>query len=112
MDGGVIDPDYIGPIKVILHNFGYSPFTVNPKDRIVQLIIKKYLSPPIKLTDITPITARDDNGFGSTGKSTPSNTSNENTKTPKIVPYEKDEVAPQQQVAVYRLRTLLHSCQL
>ena len=32
--GGVMDPDYTGNIKVILHNFGKKDFHVNKSDRI------------------------------------------------------------------------------
>ena len=34
--GGIIDPDYTGNIKVILHNFGNEYFQVNKSDRIAQ----------------------------------------------------------------------------
>ncbi len=45
--GGVIDPDYTGNIKVILHNYGSQDFHVKKKDRIAQLILEKYISPPV-----------------------------------------------------------------
>ena len=111
--GGVIDPDYTGPIKVILHNFGYHPFTINPNDRIAQLVVEKYLSPPVKVKDMTPITARAEKGFGSTGKNKLSTTPQDNIETPNIIPYNTEELmSNEQQVSVHRLCTLLHSCQL
>lgn len=64
---GTIDSDYRGEIKIILTNASEEPFTVNPGDRIAQLVI----SP---VTQMTPVevdelgtTARGEGGFGSTG---------------------------------------------
>ena len=60
--GGVIDTDYKGEIKVILHNYGTSICHIKKDDRVAQLIIiKNYAG---KLTD----KIRGDGGFGSTGK--------------------------------------------
>ena len=41
--GGVIDPDYTGNIKVILHNFGATEFKVKKLDRIAQMILEQYI---------------------------------------------------------------------
>lgn len=68
---GVIDPDYTGPVGVILLNTDSStPFQINPGDRIAQLILEKYESNIIveEVNDLL-ITERGDGGFGSTGAS-------------------------------------------
>lgn len=66
-EGGVIDPDYTGEIQVILNNCGSDDFTIKVGDRIAQLILERFESPPITLTDNITNTTRGDNGFGSTG---------------------------------------------
>ena len=38
---GVIDPDYIGPIQVLLLNFGNQNHVVEEDNRIAQLILEK-----------------------------------------------------------------------
>ena len=87
--GGVIDPDYTGNIKVILHNFGKETFNVNKSDRIAQLILEKYVSPPIRVTRKLDNTERNDKGFGSTGLNTPSNAK---TTLPAAIPYDSNEL--------------------
>ena len=72
---GVIDPDYRGVIKVILHNFGDSTYIVKKHDRIAQLILENYTSAPIKLINTVETTQRNTNGFGSTGLNTESQSS-------------------------------------
>ena len=37
---GVIDPDYTGEVKVILHNFGKETQSIEPKQRIAQIILE------------------------------------------------------------------------
>ena len=36
---GTIDSDYRGELKVLLANFGEEDFTVNPGDRIAQIVV-------------------------------------------------------------------------
>jgi dUTP pyrophosphatase len=64
---GVIDRDYRGEIKVLLFNLSNESFTVNPGDRIAQLICEHYETPPIKVVDELDATERGQGGFGSTG---------------------------------------------
>ena len=66
---GILDADYRGEIKVILHNLGKSPFSVKPGDRVAQMVFHK-----VERTDITYVnsftttdTDRGTGGFGSTG---------------------------------------------
>lgn len=65
---GVIDSDYRGEIKVSLANLSDNDFTVNPGDRIAQLVITPVCIPNITVTDELSETERGDGGFGSTGK--------------------------------------------
>ena len=39
---GTIDADYRGEIKVILVNLSNEPFTINPGERIAQMVVAKY----------------------------------------------------------------------
>jgi len=43
---GVIDPDYIGIVGVVLINHGDSPFKINVGDRIAQLIFERFKTGP------------------------------------------------------------------
>ena len=65
---GVIDNDYRGEIKCPLINLSNKPYTINPGERIAQLIIMPYLHCHIHLTEKLSDTMRGDGGFGSTGK--------------------------------------------
>lgn len=64
---GVIDSDFRGTISLPLHNYGTKPQTIEPKERVAQMIIQKYL--PVELVEVDKIseTERGDGGFGSTG---------------------------------------------
>lgn len=64
---GVIDPDYIGSIKVLLYNFSKSDFVITRGMAIAQLICEKFVMPAVEeLTTELPQTTRGDGGFGST----------------------------------------------
>ena len=65
---GVIDSDYRGEILVALHNHGSQARTVEPGQRIAQLLITPVLTPAYEETAELSDTARDAGGFGSTGK--------------------------------------------
>ncbi len=66
---GVIDPDYTGTLKIILHNFGDTTYNVKKGDRVAQLVLEQYARPKIQLSspDTVPQTQRGDQGLGSTG---------------------------------------------
>ena len=64
---GVIDADYRGPVMVALHNHGDIPQTVEPGERIAQLIIAPYVTANFILSDSLGDTERGAGGFGSTG---------------------------------------------
>ena len=68
---GVVDPDYTGEVKVVLHNTDErQPFIIRPGYRIAQLILENFTivhgnEVPTECTEIN--TARGSAGFGSTG---------------------------------------------
>lgn len=66
---GLVDADYLGEIGVILANFGSEPFTVEPGDRIAQLMFQPVVQVDLDFCDeFSQQTARGTGGFGSTGK--------------------------------------------
>ena len=64
---GVIDSDYRGEIKVGLQNSGSEDYTVQPGDRIAQLMIAPVIQARLTLVDELDDTQRGGGGFGSTG---------------------------------------------
>lgn len=65
---GVIDSDYRGEIQVALWNLSNKLYTVEPGERVAQLIIMPVVPTVLKLTDTLEDTQRSTGGFGSTGK--------------------------------------------
>lgn len=64
---GTIDPDYRGELRVLLINHGYDVFSVEPMQRIAQLVICPVLKVEPELVDELDATERGSGGFGSTG---------------------------------------------
>lgn len=64
---GVIDSDYRGEIRIGLHNLSAEPYTVQPGERIAQMIIMPYFAPVIEEVTSLTETDRGAGGFGSTG---------------------------------------------
>jgi dUTP pyrophosphatase len=64
---GLIDSDYQGEIKLSLWNRGTELFTIQPMDRVAQLVIVPILKPAFEIVDDFIKTNRSENGFGSTG---------------------------------------------
>ncbi|MGN0317518.1 MAG: dUTP diphosphatase [Lachnospira sp.] len=64
---GVIDSDYRGEIIVALHNHSDQPVTIEPKDRIAQIVFTPYISAAFNEVDELSDTKRGEGGFGSTG---------------------------------------------
>lgn len=64
---GVIDSDYRGEIRISLHNLSAEPYTVQPGERIAQMIIMPYFAPVIEEVTALTETDRGAGGFGSTG---------------------------------------------
>lgn len=65
---GTIDADYRGEIGVILVNLSQTSFTVQPEERIAQLVVAKYEQIQWEETEELSQTNRGAGGFGSTGK--------------------------------------------
>ena len=65
---GVIDSDYRGQVMVALHNHSALPQSVEPQERIAQLLITPVYTPGFVETEELSDTQRGSGGFGSTGK--------------------------------------------
>lgn len=65
---GTIDADYRGEIKVILINLSNEAHTIEPGDRIAQMIIQKIEQVTLIEVDEIDETPRGTGGFGHTGK--------------------------------------------
>ena len=65
---GLIDSDYQGPLMVSLWNRGREPFTVQPMDRIAQLVVIPAMQVELEVVEDFAASARGAGGFGSTGK--------------------------------------------
>ena len=65
---GVIDSDYRGEIIVALTNLSDTPYTIQPGDRVAQLVISPVVQAQISLVDQLDETGRGAGGFGSTGR--------------------------------------------
>ncbi len=64
---GTIDADYRGDIGVILVNLSEHDVTIEPNERIAQLVIAKHERAIFEITEELSETARGEGGFGSTG---------------------------------------------
>ena len=64
---GTIDPDYRGEIKVILVNLSDVPFTLEPGERIAQMIIARFEHISWNEVESLSETIRGEGGFGHTG---------------------------------------------
>ncbi len=65
---GTIDADYRGEIGVILVNLSNEPFTIQPGERIAQLVVAQYSQVEWSPVESLDSTQRGEGGFGSTGK--------------------------------------------
>lgn len=65
---GVVDSDYRGEIIVALHNHGKDAQTVAHGERVAQFVITPVLTPVYEAVEELSDTARNQGGFGSTGK--------------------------------------------
>ena len=65
---GVIDSDYRGEIRVGLTNLSDVPYTIQPGDRVAQLMITPVARASVLELEELPQTARGTGGFGSTGR--------------------------------------------
>ena len=65
---GTIDSDYRGEVKVILVNLGAEEVTIEPGERIAQMVIAPVTRALFTETDAIGETSRGSGGFGSTGR--------------------------------------------
>ena len=65
---GPIDADYRGEIGVILVNLSNETFTIQPGERIAQLVVAQYSQVEWSPVESLDSTQRGEGGFGSTGK--------------------------------------------
>ena len=65
---GLIDSDYQGPLMVSCWNRGIEPFTVQPGERIAQLVIVPVVQVEFEIVDEFVATSRGGGGFGSSGR--------------------------------------------
>ncbi len=65
---GLIDSDYQGPLMVSCWNRGQAEFTVQPMERIAQMVIVPVVQAVFRRVDSFEDSARGTGGFGSTGR--------------------------------------------
>ena len=65
---GLIDSDYQGPLMVSCWNRGQAAFTVQPMERIAQMVIVPVVQANFRRVDEFDESGRGEGGFGSTGK--------------------------------------------
>jgi dUTP pyrophosphatase len=65
---GLIDSDYQGPLTVSVWNRGKTAFTVQPLDRIAQLVVVPVVQVEFEVVEEFTASARGAGAFGSTGK--------------------------------------------
>ncbi|HZH42865.1 MAG TPA: dUTP diphosphatase [Lysobacter sp.] len=64
---GLIDADYQGPLLISVWNRGREPFTMQPGDRIAQLVVLPIVRAELNVVDEFEASARGAGGFGHTG---------------------------------------------
>lgn len=65
---GTVDEDYRGEICVPMVNLSNETYTIQPKERIAQMVISKVEQAKIEVVTELSETSRGEGGFGSTGK--------------------------------------------
>jgi dUTP pyrophosphatase len=65
---GLIDSDYQGQVMVSCWNRGSEPFTVQPLERIAQMVIVPVVQARLNIVEDFAASARGAGGFGSTGR--------------------------------------------
>ena len=65
---GLIDSDYQGELKISCWNRNQEHFTINPGDRIAQLVFLPVVRPTLTLVDSFTESSRGEGGFGSSGR--------------------------------------------
>ena len=65
---GLIDSDYQGPLMVSCWNRGSAPFTIEPMERIAQMVIVPVVQATFRVVSEFGSSERGAGGFGSTGR--------------------------------------------
>ena len=65
---GLIDSDYQGQLMVSVWNRGQAPFTIQPFERIAQMVIVPVVQARFNLVEDFDVSHRGEGGFGSTGQ--------------------------------------------
>ena len=65
---GTIDADYRGEVGVILVNLSNTPFTIEPGERIAQMVIAKYEQADLEEVEVLDETERGAGGYGHSGR--------------------------------------------
>jgi len=65
---GLIDSDYQGPLMVSCWNRGSAPYTLQPMERLAQLVIVPVVQAEFQVVDTFADSERASRGFGSTGR--------------------------------------------
>lgn len=65
---GVIDSDYTGELQIGLVNLSDEAYTIQPGERIAQLVVMPVLLPALEEVETLEETGRGSGGFGSTGR--------------------------------------------
>lgn len=65
---GTVDADYRGEIKVIVVNLSDEDFTLNPGERMAQMVVARHERVEWEEVDVLQDSVRGDGGFGSTGR--------------------------------------------
>jgi dUTP pyrophosphatase len=65
---GLIDADYQGPLMVSLWNRSAEPYTIQPGDRVAQLVFVPIARVEFERVDAFEASVRADGGFGHTGR--------------------------------------------
>ena len=65
---GLIDSDYQGPLMVSCWNRGSAAFTIQPLERIAQLVIVPVVQASFRVVEQFDASHRGEGGFGSTGR--------------------------------------------
>ncbi|CAN7179897.1 dUTP diphosphatase [Pseudoxanthomonas sp. LjRoot168] len=64
---GLIDADYQGPLLISVWNRGHEAFTIQPGDRIAQVVVLPIVRVGLQVVDTFADSARGTGGFGHTG---------------------------------------------
>ena len=64
---GTIDADYRGELKTLLVNLSKEPFTIEPGERIAQMVVSRHETVEWEEVEVLDETGRGTGGFGSTG---------------------------------------------